>query len=121
MFLDIRDFTAFAEKRSAADVVAYLNTIFGEAVDAVVQHHGIVNKFLGDGFMAVFGAPVADGNPCARGDRAPGSSSSRASSGWLARAASRPRASASACTRAPPSWATSARRTARSTRSSATW
>jgi len=65
MFLDIRDFTAFAEKRSAADVVAYLNTIFGEAVDAVVARRGIVNKFLGDGFMAVFGAPVADGNPAA--------------------------------------------------------
>jgi adenylate cyclase len=65
MFLDIRDFTAFAEKRSAADVVAYLNTIFGEAVDAVVQRRGIVNKFLGDGFMAVFGAPIHDGNPCA--------------------------------------------------------
>jgi adenylate cyclase len=64
MFLDIRDFTAFAEKRSAADVVAYLNAIFGEAVEAVVQHRGIVNKFLGDGFMAVFGAPVADDNPC---------------------------------------------------------
>jgi adenylate cyclase len=67
MFLDIRDFTAFAEKRSAADVVAYLNTIFGEAVEAVVSHRGIVNKFLGDGFMAVFGAPVADANPCAAG------------------------------------------------------
>lgn len=65
LFLDIRDFTAFAEKRSPADVVAYLNTIFGEAVDAVVKHRGIVNKFLGDGFMAVFGAPVADENPCA--------------------------------------------------------
>jgi adenylate cyclase len=65
MFLDIRDFTSFAEKRSAADVVTYLNTIFGEAVDAVVQRRGIVNKFLGDGFMAVFGAPIADGNPCA--------------------------------------------------------
>jgi adenylate cyclase len=65
MFLDIRDFTAFAEKRTAADVVAYLNAIFGEAVEAVVQHRGIVNKFLGDGFMAVFGAPVADGNACA--------------------------------------------------------
>ncbi len=65
MFLDIRDFTSFAEKRSAADVVAYLNAIFGEAVEAVMEHRGIVNKFLGDGFMAVFGAPVADGNPCA--------------------------------------------------------
>jgi adenylate cyclase len=65
MFLDIRDFTAFAEKRSAQEVVSYLNTIFDAAVDAVTQHHGIVNKFLGDGFMAVFGVPTAEGNPCA--------------------------------------------------------
>jgi adenylate cyclase len=65
MFLDIRDFTGFAEKRSAEEVVAYLNSIFDTAVDAVVKHHGIVNKFLGDGFMAVFGAPIAEGNPCA--------------------------------------------------------
>jgi adenylate cyclase len=65
MFLDIRDFTAFAEKRSPEEVVGYLNTIFDAAVAAVVEHHGIVNKFLGDGFMAVFGAPIAEGNPCA--------------------------------------------------------
>jgi adenylate cyclase len=66
MFLDIRGFTAFAEKHGPEQVVAYLNTIFDAAVEAVVQHHGIVNKFLGDGFMAVFGAPVAEGNPCAQ-------------------------------------------------------
>jgi adenylate cyclase len=65
MFLDIRGFTSFAEKRSAEEVVAYLNTIFDAAVDAIVGHRGIVNKFLGDGFMAVFGAPTAERNPCA--------------------------------------------------------
>jgi adenylate cyclase len=65
MFLDIRDFTTFAEKRSAEEVVEYLNTIFDAAVDAVSQHHGIVNKFLGDGFMAVFGEPTGEGNACA--------------------------------------------------------
>ena len=65
MFLDIRHFTGFAEKHSPENVVEYLNTLFGAAVDAVVKHRGIVNKFLGDGFMAVFGAPIADGNPCA--------------------------------------------------------
>ena len=65
MFLDIRGFTAFAEKRSAAEVVTYLNTIFDAAVDVISAHHGIVNKFLGDGFMAVFGAPTSDGNACA--------------------------------------------------------
>ncbi len=63
MFLDIRGFTAFAENRSAEEVVAYLNTIFDETVEAVVSHRGIVNKFLGDGFMAVFG--VAEDAPAA--------------------------------------------------------
>jgi adenylate cyclase len=67
MFLDIRGFTAFAEKRGAAEVVAYLNTIFDETVDAVEKHRGIVNKFLGDGFMAVFGVGAAEDGaaPCA--------------------------------------------------------
>lgn len=62
MFLDIRNFTAFSEHKSAREVVDYLNLVFDGAVDAVVQHRGIVNKFLGDGFMAVFGAPIAEGN-----------------------------------------------------------
>jgi adenylate cyclase len=64
MFLDIRNFTAFAEKRTPAEVVEYLNAVFEVAVSAVVEHRGIVNKFLGDGFMAVFGAPSQDENPC---------------------------------------------------------
>ncbi|HEY6460434.1 MAG TPA: adenylate/guanylate cyclase domain-containing protein [Polyangiaceae bacterium] len=65
MFLDIRGFTAFAEKHGPEEVVTYLNVMFDAAVEAVVEHRGIVNKFLGDGFMAVFGAPIAEGNPCA--------------------------------------------------------
>jgi adenylate cyclase len=65
MFLDIRGFTAFAEKRSAEQVVAYLNAIFDETVDAVATHHGIVNKFLGDGFMAVFGVAEDAQDACA--------------------------------------------------------
>ncbi|MBS2017239.1 MAG: adenylate/guanylate cyclase domain-containing protein [Deltaproteobacteria bacterium] len=62
MFLDIRNFTAFSEARSASEVVDYLNVVFDVTIDAVVRQHGIVNKFLGDGFMAVFGAPIAEGN-----------------------------------------------------------
>jgi adenylate cyclase len=62
MFLDIRDFTAHARTRGPDEVVAFLNDSFAFMIEAVDRHHGIVNKFLGDGFMAVFGAPLADGD-----------------------------------------------------------
>jgi class 3 adenylate cyclase len=52
MFVDIRDFTPFAE-----DTVARLNALFEIVVPAVVDAGGHVNKFLGDGALAVFGAP----------------------------------------------------------------
>lgn len=64
MFLDIRDFSAIAAERGAAEVMDYLNTLFGPMITAVNGHRGIVNKFLGDGFMAVFGAPVEDPDLC---------------------------------------------------------
>ncbi len=66
MFVDIRDFTPFAEANSAEDTVARLNALFEVArlnalfeivVPAVVDAGGHVNKFLGDGALAVFGAP----------------------------------------------------------------
>jgi adenylate cyclase len=45
--------------------MVYLNTLFDFMIDVVNAHHGIVNKFLGDGFMAVFGAPIDDAERCA--------------------------------------------------------
>ena len=36
-------------------------------IDIVNRHHGIINKFLGDGFMAVFGAPLSEGSDCLNG------------------------------------------------------
>ena len=57
MFVDIRDFTPYAEANSAEDTVARLNALFGIVVPAVVDAGGHVNKFLGDGALAVFGAP----------------------------------------------------------------
>ena len=65
MFLDIRNFTRFAEKRSPEEVVQYLESLFEFMIEIVNRHHGIINKFLGDGFMAVFGAPLSDGKDCA--------------------------------------------------------
>ena len=57
MFVDIRDFTPFAEANTAEDTVSRLNTLFEIVVPAVVDAGGHVNKFLGDGALAVFGAP----------------------------------------------------------------
>lgn len=57
MFVDIRDFTPFAEANPAEDVVARLNALFEIVVPAVVDAGGHVNKFLGDGALAVFGVP----------------------------------------------------------------
>jgi adenylate cyclase len=60
MFLDIRDFTLNAQARRPPEVVDYLNDAFAFMIAAVDRHNGIINKFLGDGFMAVFGAPLDD-------------------------------------------------------------
>jgi adenylate cyclase len=65
MFLDVRGFTAYASGRPPAEVMAHLNALFGPMIETVNRHHGIINKFLGDGFMAVFGAPLADERACA--------------------------------------------------------
>ena len=64
MFLDIRNFTSFAEKRTPEDVVYYLEHLFDFMIEIINRNHGIINKFLGDGFMAVFGAPISDGHDC---------------------------------------------------------
>jgi class 3 adenylate cyclase len=57
MFVDVRDFTPFAEANTAEDTVARLSALFEIVVPAVVDAGGHVNKFLGDGALAVFGAP----------------------------------------------------------------
>src|SRR5207248_11446685 len=66
LFLDIRGFTAMARVRTADETVALLNDFFAEMVAIVDRHGGIINKFLGDGFLALFGAPLADPKAAAR-------------------------------------------------------
>ncbi|MDX1957433.1 MAG: adenylate/guanylate cyclase domain-containing protein [Leptospiraceae bacterium] len=61
MFFDIRDFTSFSEKRNPEEVVNYLNSLFEHIIKIINENGGIINKFLGDGFMAVFGAPISSG------------------------------------------------------------
>jgi adenylate cyclase len=60
LFLDIRGFTAMTRKRPAGETVALLNDFFAAMVDIVDRRGGIINKFLGDGFLALFGAPLED-------------------------------------------------------------
>lgn len=56
-FVDIRDFTAFAERASAGEVVRQLNDFYDVVVPVLARHGGHANKFVGDGLLAVFGAP----------------------------------------------------------------
>jgi len=58
MFLDIRDFTHFADSKSPEEVASFQNIVFGELIEIVRKNKGITNQILGDGIMAVFGAPV---------------------------------------------------------------
>ncbi len=57
MFVDVRGFTTFAERSEATEVVAALNELFETIVPIVSNHGGHVDKFLGDGLLAIFGPP----------------------------------------------------------------
>jgi len=57
LFMDIRGFTAYAEHADARRVFARLNDLYREVVPIVLKHGGHANKFIGDGLLAVFGAP----------------------------------------------------------------
>jgi class 3 adenylate cyclase len=56
-FLDIRNFTARSERLGPTETVKFLNGVFSTCEAVVRQEGGFINKFTGDGFMAVFGAP----------------------------------------------------------------
>jgi class 3 adenylate cyclase len=58
LFLDIRGFTTLAEVQDPAETIGDLNRLFGRVVPLVAAEGGHVNKFTGDGLLAVFGAPV---------------------------------------------------------------
>jgi adenylate cyclase len=66
LFLDVREFTAYAETAAAHDVVARLNALYEAVVPVIHGHGGHANKFVGDGLLAVFGAPERHADHTAR-------------------------------------------------------
>jgi len=58
LFADIREFTSISEKLLPSEVVESLNMYFGTMVNIIMNHGGIVDKYIGDAIMAFFGAPV---------------------------------------------------------------
>jgi adenylate cyclase len=58
LFCDLRGFTSFAEDREPTDVVETLNRYLSEMTDAIMDHGGTLVSYMGDGIMAVFGAPI---------------------------------------------------------------
>ena len=59
LFSDLRNFTSFSEQRPPQEIVALLNDYLTRMSAVIERNHGIVDKFLGDGIMALFGAPAA--------------------------------------------------------------
>ncbi len=63
LFSDIRSFSTISEKLLPQDVLGFLNEYFEILSGVIDEHRGYVDKFMGDGIMAVFGAPVPSDNP----------------------------------------------------------
>lgn len=64
MFSDIRNYTTRSEAMTPEQVIHFLNRYFEEVVGRIHEHGGSVTSFIGDGIMAMFGAPNALANPC---------------------------------------------------------
>jgi len=60
LFSDIRSFTSISETMEPRALLDFLNEYFSSMVESVLRHRGVVDKFMGDAIMAVFGAPVPE-------------------------------------------------------------
>src|SRR5881296_2498068 len=70
MFSDVSGFTAMSEKLDPEDVHGIMDRVFEVILEAVHRHEGTINQFLGDGVMALFGAPIAHEDHASRAVRA---------------------------------------------------
>ncbi len=62
LFADIRGFTSMSENMSAEEVSMILNEYFTEIEPIISKYNGVINKFIGDAVMAIFGEPIQDKN-----------------------------------------------------------
>lgn len=69
LFSDIRGFTAISERMSPTELVAMLNDYYTRMIDVLFENGGTLDKTIGDAIMAVFGAPVTDGDSSAKAIR----------------------------------------------------
>ncbi|MCB1308662.1 MAG: adenylate/guanylate cyclase domain-containing protein [Leptospiraceae bacterium] len=58
LFSDIRNFTTMAEEESPEEVLAFLNSYFNDMIDIIFHYNGTLDKIIGDGIMAIYGAPI---------------------------------------------------------------
>jgi adenylate cyclase len=70
MFSDIRSFTTIAESQTPAETIELLNTYYTLMFEAISDQGGVVNQMVGDGLMAIFGAPLPQPDHCKRSVKA---------------------------------------------------
>jgi len=70
LFADVRGFTRICEERKPEEVITFLNTYFTVVTQIIFDHGGVLDKYIGDGLMAFFGVPIAQGNEAEQAVRA---------------------------------------------------